>query len=303
MLNNQSSGVIDADQGNAIQNDINLLQFIKMEMGEVMGITPQREGQVSNRETVGGVERSVLQSTHITEWLFTIHDDVKKRVLECLLETTKAAFKGKMIKFQSILNDGSARLTEIDGDEFAECDYGLVVDNSNNTELFIQKMEAYAQALIQNQMISTSTLLKLWNGSSIADISRSVEEDERQAKEMMAQQNEAQQQQFQQKMEAEAAVEAEKLRIQEDNNIRDNETKILLEQIRSFANQEAEEQGFEYDPQKKAELEEKIRQYNANLALEREKLREEKKQNSIQNNLKQQEINIKKTKSNTTKTK
>jgi hypothetical protein len=152
-------------------------------------------------------------------------------------------------------------------------------------------------------MISTSTLLKLWNGSSIADISRSVEEDERQAKEMMAQQNEIQQQQFQQKMEAEAAIEAEKLRIQEDNNIRDNETKILLEQIRSFANQEAEEQGFEYDPQKKAELEEKIRQYNANLALEREKLREEKKQNSIQNNLKQQEINIKKTKSNTTKTK
>ena len=220
-----------------------------------------------------------------------------------MLETTKAAFKGKMIKFQSILSDGSSRLTEIDGDEFAECDYGLIVDNSNNTELFIQKMEAYAQALIQNQMISTSTLLKLWNGSSIADISRSVEEDERQAKEMMAQQNEIQQQQFQQKMEAEAAIEAEKLRIQEDNNIRDNETKILLEQIRSFANQEAEEQGFEYDPQKKAELEEKIRQYNANLALEREKLREEKKQNSIQNNLKQQEINIKKTKSNTTKTK
>jgi hypothetical protein len=67
MLNNQSSGVIDADQGNAIQNDINLLQFIKMEMGEVMGITPQREGQVSNRETVGGIERSVLQSSHITE--------------------------------------------------------------------------------------------------------------------------------------------------------------------------------------------------------------------------------------------
>ena len=220
-----------------------------------------------------------------------------------MLETTKAAFKGKTIKFQSILSDGSARLIEIDGDEFAECDYGLVVDNSNNTELFVQKMEAYAQALIQNQMISTSTLLKLWNGSSIADISRSVEEDERQAKEMMAQQNEAQQLQFQQKMEAEAAVEAEKLRIQEDNNIRDNETKILLEQIRSFAKQEAEEQGFEYDPQKKAELEEKIRQYNANLALEREKLREEKKQNRIQNNLKQQEINIKKTKPNTTKTK
>lgn len=66
-MNNQSSGVIDADQGNAIQHDINLLQYIKSEMGEVMGITPQREGQITNRETVGGVERSVLQSSHITE--------------------------------------------------------------------------------------------------------------------------------------------------------------------------------------------------------------------------------------------
>ena len=37
MMNNQSSGVIDADQGNAIQNDINLLQFIKMEMKEASG--------------------------------------------------------------------------------------------------------------------------------------------------------------------------------------------------------------------------------------------------------------------------
>ena len=67
LMNNQSSGVIDANQGDIIQHDINLLSFIKMEMSEVMGISPQREGQVSNRETVGGVERSVLQSSHITE--------------------------------------------------------------------------------------------------------------------------------------------------------------------------------------------------------------------------------------------
>ena len=58
-----------------------------------------------------------------------------------------------MIKFQSILSDGSAKLTEIDGDEFAECDYGLLVDNSNNTEL-LSENGGYAQALIQNQMIS-----------------------------------------------------------------------------------------------------------------------------------------------------
>ena len=96
-LNNASSGVIDAELGNTIQQYTNLLEFIKMEMSEVAGITKQREGQVANRETVGGVERATLQSSHITEYLFLIHDDVKKRTLEAFLETAKIALKGRSI--------------------------------------------------------------------------------------------------------------------------------------------------------------------------------------------------------------
>lgn len=293
MMNNQSSGVIDADQGNAIQNDINLLGFIKAEMGEAMGITPQREGQITNRETVGGVERSVLQSSHITEWLFTIHDDVRKRVLEALLETAKIALKGKSKKFPYILSDGSMKIMNIEGDEFAEVDYGLIIDNSNDTETFIQKLEAYVQALIQNNKISTSSLIKLWNGSSIAEITRSIEEDERNAQEQASQEMEAQQEQLAQDREAMLRVQDEQLRIQEENNIRDNETKILLKQIESYAKQEASEDITQLDPQKKLELEEKIRQYNNNLALQREKFNEEKAQARVTNRFKQQEIDIK----------
>jgi hypothetical protein len=94
-LNNASNGVIDLDEGNTIQQYINLLEFAKMEMAEVVGISKQREGQISNRETVGGVERATLQSSHITEWIFTIHEDVKKRVLECFIETAKIAMRGR----------------------------------------------------------------------------------------------------------------------------------------------------------------------------------------------------------------
>ncbi len=50
-------------------------------MGEIAGVNKQREGQVSNRETLGGIERAVTQSSHITEWWFMKHEDVKKRVL------------------------------------------------------------------------------------------------------------------------------------------------------------------------------------------------------------------------------
>jgi hypothetical protein len=43
-LNTNSSGVIDAELGNSIQMNINLLEFIKEEMSEVAGISKQREG-------------------------------------------------------------------------------------------------------------------------------------------------------------------------------------------------------------------------------------------------------------------
>lgn len=147
-LNNASSGVIDAELGNTIQQYTNLLEFIKMEMSEVAGITKQREGQVANRETVGGVERATLQSSHITEYLFLIHDDVKKRTLEAFLETAKIALKGRSKKFQYLLSDGSIQIMNIDGDEFAEADYGLVVDNSNGLQELQQKMDMLSQAAL-----------------------------------------------------------------------------------------------------------------------------------------------------------
>ena len=157
-LNNAQSGVIDADWGNNIQQYINILEYIKTEMGEITGINKQREGQVSNRETVGGVERATLQSSHITEWLFVTHDDVKKRVLECFLETAKVAFEGRNKKFEYITSDNSRKVLEIDGSSFAECDYGIVLDNGSGTAEMNQKLDTLAQAALQNSALSFSTV-------------------------------------------------------------------------------------------------------------------------------------------------
>lgn len=276
-MNNQSSGVITANQGDIIQQDINLLSFIKSEMAEVMGISPQREGQISTRETVGGVERSVLQSSHITEWLFSVHDSVGKRALECFLETAKAALRGRSKKFQYILSDGSMKVMNIDGDEFAESDYGILLDNSDKIEAFLQKMEGYGQALIQNQMISTSTLIKLWNGSSISDITRSVEADERNVKEEQAQQREQQAEQFQAQQQAEQERHEEGMLAEEERNIRDNETKILIKSMELEAKRLEQGEKSEEDLLKRDKLLEDIRQFNEKLRLEREKLQATKK--------------------------
>lgn len=294
-LNNASSGVLDAELGNSIQQHINLLEFIKMEMSEVIGITKQREGQIANRETVGGVERATLQSSHITEWLFTIHEDLKKRALECFLETAKIALRGRTKKFQYILSDNSLRIMEIDGDEFAECDYGLIVDSSNSAQELSQKLDVLAQAALQTQTLSFSTIMQLYTSSSLAEKQRLVERDERAMRERAQQ---AQQEQLQaQQQQAQAALEQKQMELQlkDQMNQRDNETKILIANIQANSNPEDGIEEPEYSQEAKDNLMEKMREFDAKLKLDRERLAFDKDKAKTDARLKEKQINKKTT--------
>ena len=285
-LNNNTTGVIDAELGNTIQAQIALLEFIKMEMADVTGVTKQREGQISNRETVGGVERATLQSSHITEWLFAVHEDVKKRVLECFIETAKIALQGSSKKFNYILSDNSQRIMDIDGDTFAESDYGLVVDTSKGSQELSQKLESLAQAALQNQSIRFSTMMKLFNSSSLAEKQRLVEKDEKEMQEM-AQQNQQQQMQMQQQQ-AEMAMQQKQaeMELEDSLNQRDNETKILIATMQQANNADDGIIEPEYSEEARDRLYEQIREFDAKLDLDKEKLAFEKKKHSEELKLK-----------------
>lgn len=288
-LNNASTGVITASDGNQIQQYINLLEFIKMEMAEIIGITKQREGQVSNRETVGGVERATLQSSHITEWLFFIHEDVKKRVLECFLETAKIALRGRSKKFQYILSDSSMKIMKIDGDEFAEADYGLVVDNSNGIQELNSKLDTLAQAALQNQTLSFSTIMKLFSSSSLTEKQRLVEKDERNIQERQAQVQQQQLQAQQQEIEQKSQIEQAKMQQEDILNQRDNETKILIAQMQAYSknNEDDNISEPEYSQEAKDKLIQQIKEFDAKIKLERDKLNFEKQKHSEDNALKE----------------
>ena len=284
-LNNNSAGVIDASVGNEIQYNMQLLEWIDAVMGKACGISPQREGQISNRETVGGVERATLQSSHITEWLFALHDNLKKRELECLIETAKIALKGRKKKFEYITSDGSRKLMEIDGDEFAECDYGLTVDNSQSTQALFQKLDTLAQAGLQNGLFNFSTLMKLYSSDSISEKIRMMEAQEQRAMEQQQQQVEAQQQMQQQQLQAAAEQKQLEMEQRDVQNQRDNDTRILVAKIQAQANIDASvarASGFTESPvqpiseKDRLELETRTREFDAKNQLEHEKLKLER---------------------------
>lgn len=296
-LNNANSGVIDASMGNEIQFNIELLSFLKGELGDIVGISKQREGQVSNRETVGGVERATLQSSHITEWIFLTHDDTKRRALECFIETAKIACKGRNKKFQYILDDKSIKVMDIDGDDFAENDYGLVVDNSNQLQELSQKMDMLSQAAIQNKY-QLSTIMKLYGTMSMAEKTRMLENYELKMQQQQQQQQEQLNQIEQQKIQQQAQTEQLKMQQEDMVNQRDNETRILVAEI----NAQAEAQRYAMmnddtdgiEPMSESEREqfkETVRQFDKKLQLERDKFNFEKEKTKRDQELKLKQIN------------
>ena len=275
-LNNASNGVIDASQAAEIMYYMQWLDWIDNHCGNLVGMTPQRMGQVSNRETVGGVERATLQSSHSTEWLFIEHESVKRRLLECLLETTKIAMKGRKKKYEFILEDGSRIIDEIDGDEFAECDYGLIVDNSNGAQELNQKLDMLAQAGIQNGM-TFSTVMKLYTTKSLAEKVRIVENDERRRQELQQQQQQQQMQLEQQKLQMQQIIAQHEQEMQYKMHQEDNETKLLVAEINSRAEELRmsimNHDNAEANTLEREKIAENARQFDKSLAFDREKLK------------------------------
>lgn len=230
---NQNSTVLDMSLGNYIQQHFSMLQFIESQMDKISGITPQREGAISSRETVGGVERSVLQSSLITEPWFMIHDDFKCRVLEVLFETAKYAYRDKKETLQYITNDLVTTFFELDGEDLNESEYGLLMVNGADFSKIQGMIEEVSKFAMQNDKMNISTLVDIYMSESLGTMRAKLENSEAKFEQRQQEQFEAELAQKEkaeeyalQMSERSAQLEEDRLMLEDEMNIRDNQTKI-----------------------------------------------------------------------------
>jgi len=208
-----------------------------------------------------------------------------------MLETAKIAMKGRSKKFQHIVGDHAIQMVNIEGDEMAEADYGLIVDYTGSS-LVKDKLETLAQAALQNQTLSFSTLMHIFNSNnSIADIQRRIEEDERQIRESNAQSQQAELESQEKQLQIQLEQSALNRDVLIDNNIRDNETKILLKQlefqIKSLENQDSTGDGIvDRDPLDKEKLLIQLKEFSEEMAFKRQ-------QHNDNMSVKKEELSIK----------
>ena len=273
---NQNSKVLDLEMGSYIQQHVMMLDFIKRELGEIAGVTQQRQGQIDNRETVGGVERAVTQSSHITEKWFMMHDNTKLRVLETLLETAKYAWRNKSHeKLQYISDEMASIITEIDGQQFNEADYGIMISNSSTDAELINTMKQLAQAGLQNDKINFSGLMDIYLSDSMSSIRRKIETYEEETIQRQQQQFEQAEQTKQQAI----AAESESKQADRENDMQKTlvgaETDITVAQISADSNGDSGEAARATIEKLKKDWEEMNKKY----ALEGNKLAETTRHN------------------------
>lgn len=231
---------LDLTMSNVIDEYIQLMDKIEELAGTISGITQQREGAVSSSEMVGNVERSVVQSSHITEPLFWVHNQCKRRVLNMLLNTAKGAWEetGKQ-KLQYIFDNGERAFLDITPKFYYEDMDVFVSDTSKDLEN-IQKLQQLIQPAMQNgaSLLEAAEILTNDNFNIIKqklkDMQTRQEQIQQQQQEAEVQQQQQLQQMQNESKQQELMLQEAQMDLQRYQIDQDNQTKIAVAQINAY---------------------------------------------------------------------
>jgi hypothetical protein len=187
---NTMAKVLDLSVASDIGKYIDIAEYLKKQAGESVGITPQVEGQIGPNEAVSNTRQNIIQSSHILEPYFELHNHVKKNVLQALLETAKIAYHNSSKKVLSyVLDDLSLRMLTIDEELLDNSTYGLFVSNSSKAEEAKETIRQFAHAALQNQKVELSDVISVIRQDGIVEAEETLKDAENERrKQLQAQQ-------------------------------------------------------------------------------------------------------------------
>jgi hypothetical protein len=231
--------IMDLELGNFIQQHISMLQYIESQLDKITGISPERRGASGTAEQGLGVTLEAKQaSSTITEWYFQMHDDVKRRVMELVLETAKYCLRNKNQKFQYINDDMTQSIFTVDGELLNEAEYGLFIRSASEDGMTIDVLRRATEAAFQSGQVDIIQMIDIYSNSSLSSIRRKTEKAirDKQQQAEQARQEELQVQQQQIQVQKQIADEANALKKYEiDSN---NQTRIQVAEIQVFSRQD-----------------------------------------------------------------
>lgn len=290
---------LDLTMANTIDQYINLMDKIESMVSEITGVTKQREGAISSNELVGNVERSVVQSAHITEPLFWVHNQVKKEVLSMLLNTAKFAWKDSDKRcVHYVLDDATRAFLTLNDDFFYE-DMDIFLDDSTKNQQQLEALKQLMQPAMQNgaSLLDIAEIITMDNINMIKNRLEDIEQKRMEQQQALEEQQAQREQQIiqmqnevkeEELMIKEAEMDLEKYKIDTDNA-----TKITVAQLQAYRGLEDQDQNDNGIPdtmeiaaqalaERKQASEEAGKQFEFNAKIREQQMKEKIEDKKIQ---------------------
>jgi len=166
---NTIAKVLDLSLASDIEKYINLIELIKKECGNAMGITPQIEGQISEYEAVGNTQQVLTQNSLVLESFYDLHSIVRMNVLQSLLEVAKVCYSdNKPRKLTYVLDDMSLKTLDLDAALLNNTTLGLFIEDGGKAKEIKDLITSLSQAAVQNQQAKIADIIAILKQDSIS---------------------------------------------------------------------------------------------------------------------------------------
>ena len=271
---------VDFTLSNSVQQLINLKLMLEQTAGQISGVSPQREGAISQYEYVGNVQRSVVQSSLSTKGWFFQHNEVKKMVFERMCNLMKVCWaEGKKAGY--VLGDGGYKFLNVLPD-IALNDYGIFLGDSGKDDAMRKMVQEMSAQALQSGNLSMLDAIKVLKSESLSEAEVVLEKGLDSMKEM--QQKMQQQQMQQQQIMQEQEMQKQQIEIQQKQAELQN--KIEVAQIAA----ESRVDVAEIQTNQKRETENLKEQNKVRLEAAKADLQEQMNENEYKRNSNQQNI-------------
>lgn len=301
--NEASQNTIDLEQGQFIEQNMRMLQYLEAQMDKLVGINDSRQGIVAPDAGLQLTREANNASANITESYFALHDNVKLRTLRMLLEVAKYCLKNKSESLQYVTSEFTNQIFNIDGNLINEAEYDLLVGDATNDSNMINILQEAVKIALQTGQVDLIQVMDVFSSDPTSVIRRKIEKSVKAKQEQEQANNEAQQKEHKEQIAHEYQIHQDEMNDkQADRDLKqyetdeNNKTKIEVAEIGNYFKAPSEDANADGIPDAQEIAKNAIEQQKVNSShfIEQQRLSHEKQKHEDNINLEKQKIDLKK---------
>ena len=288
--------VLNLEQTQRMMSRIQLANYFKQQAYEVIGITPQRMGQINSQETATGTEQAMNASYSQTEMYFVQHSEhLMPRVHQMRTDLAQFYNSRRPSTRLSYMTSKDEKVNfQINGTELLSRELNVFVSTKVNHK---QVMEQIKQMAIQNNTAGASIydLASIVKADSMAEVTHAMKTIEEKTNAQRQEQMQHEQQMQQQQLEAQQAAQEAQQKFEAEQKMLDRQTQIDVAEIKGAGYQTGDVNANEQsDYLDSLQYLDKKRQADEEMNLRREQEVNKNNREAQHISLKQQELQTRK---------